>query len=126
VPRLTIPAAASRYGRRRSPEPDCWLDVPLSLRSTVERLDGADGRPMLFVADRAAYVRLTPGAARLVGRLDGTATGNQLADQISRPAGAGAGEVRRAVVALLDALRTAAALTLAAAPPPHTGLLTGF
>jgi putative peptide zinc metalloprotease protein len=90
-------------------------------------LVGADEQRMLFIPGSGRYLRLTPGAARLLPLLDGRATGTQLVDRVSertgrhtREAGAEAG---RSVVRLLEQLRRAGALT---APAEQTRGSTRF
>lgn len=121
------PVAASPGGKRRParprPGPDAiWLDEPIGLRPDVELLRGADGQPMLFVPGPDRYVHLTPGAVRLLDLLDGSSTGNQLADRVSRPAAAAGADVRRSVVAVFEELRRAGALT-ATRPADPTGAI---
>lgn len=91
-----------------------WLREPLGLRPGVEILTGANDERMLFVPDSLTYVRLTSGAARLVALIDGRATGEELADRVSAPAGAAGERVRRSVIRLLEELRRAGALTVPA------------
>ena len=91
-----------------------WLALPLALSPEAERLTGADFAPMLYVAAEQRYIKLSPGAARLVDALDGGTTAAEILAGVSGDGDPGLAARRRdAVLRTLDSLRRAGAFTLA-------------
>ncbi|GAB1641471.1 PqqD family peptide modification chaperone [Krasilnikovia sp. MM14-A1259] len=89
-----------------------WLDTePLCLRETVQRLEGADGRPMLFDVATGRYVAISKAGAAIVALLNGTSTGSALVERIVARASGDPANAEAAVVRFLSELRQAGVLS---------------
>lgn len=94
-----------------------WTTLPLALSPLAERLTGADHHPMLYLASEDRYLRLSPGAARLLDALDGDTTTAQILERVGDAGDPALAERRRRVVLeTLDGLRSAGAFTLSRGP----------
>jgi putative peptide zinc metalloprotease protein len=94
---------------------DEWLKTrPVRLAAGVSLITGAGDHPMLHDSERGRYVRLSPGAKRLVPLLDGRYTAGELAATVA--ARSGVPEMHEAVLRLVDELRQSGVLDIAPRP----------
>ncbi|WP_280669722.1 PqqD family protein [Kitasatospora sp. MAP12-44] len=104
-----VPAAA---------EDQSWIETePLSLRDTVEQLEGADGRPMLFDVATGRYVAISKAGTAILSLLDGEATGRKLIERVIEVAPGDPVRIEEAVARFLGELRDVGVLS---AEPPQS------
>jgi putative peptide zinc metalloprotease protein len=91
-----------------------WLTLPLALSPDAERLTGADGQSMVYVAASRRYIWLSAGAARLLDALDGETTAEAILAHLARRGDQAAGNHRRSqALEVIDRLRRAGVFTIA-------------
>ncbi len=110
-----VPAAA---------EDQSWIETePLSLRDTVEQLEGADGRPMLFDVATGRYVAISKAGTAVLSLLDGEATGRALIQRVIEVAPGDPARIEEAVTRFLSELRQVGVLSAEPPQPNHRKLL---
>lgn len=94
------------------------LDLPLALRPDVETIVGADEASMLFDPVSGRYTRVGAGTVRLLGSLDGTVTGRQIADRWAQASGRPSQDVADRLALVLGELAESGMLSGAPAASP--------
>jgi putative peptide zinc metalloprotease protein len=93
------------------------LERPVCLRPDIELLEGANGKPMLYIPVSESYVQLGRATVLMLPLLDGSRTGAEVARDMAARMHAPEAVIRPKVDALLDQLRQADVL-LGLSPAP--------
>jgi putative peptide zinc metalloprotease protein len=95
---------------------DEWMSIePMRLAPEVEVMVGANDEILLFNGSTGRYVRISPSAARLLHRLDGS-TASEITEALAHEHGVHVDTIAPTMARFFSELRTAEVLEVAAGP----------
>ncbi|MFE7295119.1 PqqD family peptide modification chaperone [Streptomyces sp. NPDC057579] len=105
--------ATSTRHDAEAPEGTAWLDTaPLSLKTSIEQMDGINGRPLLFDTETGQYVALSRAGLVVLALLDDAPTAREVVRRVTASSAADPQHIETIVLRFLGELRQAGVLTL--------------
>jgi putative peptide zinc metalloprotease protein len=104
-----------------------WIDhEPLAVRKTIERIEGVDGRPLLFDGANGRYTAISPAGTAVLALMDDAPTARETVNRVSAASAADPALIEERVLQFLTELRAAEVFTIEAPPRSTRQRLLGF